>query len=345
MKHLLQKYFITYLFLGSVFIVPVIGFLSNDQKISLQENRNLAQWPKKNEWTFKNIDSYLNDQFGFRHHFINVHKEIKKKFLNKKGGLKAIEGKKGWAFFYGSIEHYEGKIKEKKIDDFINKIKDLKTKSSNIPVAVVVVPNKTFVYNQNLPDYVVKSTQRANTVAKLKSLKDVHIIDLHNILKNSKEETFIKNDTHWNGVGAYISYKEVIKFINKNFKYNLDIKNDIKDIKIDYNYVGDISKMLGEERSFIEENNEIIFKNSFAQLIEKDKGETNQIPDFKNLIGRKKALLFHDSFTEHKFGKYLAESFNEIKTFWSFDFEKHIQDIQIIKPDIIIIQIVDRHIQ
>lgn len=342
---LIKKYFIVYLFLGIGFTVPIIGFLSHDQKISSQENRNLTQWPKKDELTFKRIDSYLNDQFGFRNTFIKIHKKIKKSFFKEKGRFKAVEGKNGWAYFEGCIDHYEGKIKEEKIDSFISNIKDLKLEFPKIPVVVIVIPNKAFIYNKHLPDYVVESPQRFNTIEKLKFLKNLYVLDLYHILKASKEKTFMKNDTHWNGVGAYIAYKEVIRFINENLRYNLDIKNDIKDIKVDYSYSGDISKMLWEEGSFIDENNDIIFKSSAVQLIEKAKNDTPQIPDFKNPKGHKKIILFHDSFSDARFGKYLAETFNEIKTFWSFGFEKHAKDIQTIKPDMIIIQIVDRHIQ
>ena len=340
----LQTHFLTILFLSILFIVPLIGFISAHKEISVKENRALAKLPKLLETKyFQKIDLYLRDHFGFRETFINFYKNIKNSIKTKEG-FKAVLGKNNWAFYSGCINHYEGKMDNKKIDDFIQKIKDLRSTFPKIPIIIIVVPNKTFIYEQYLPDYVVKNPQRFNTIKKLNYIKDINVLDLYPILKKARVKTFMKNDTHWNGVGAYIAYKEIINFINSVSSFNFTIKQDIKEIQSNIKYSGDISSMLDKKDIFVDDNNEVVFKTNFANIIKKTKSKVAQIPDFKNSKGNKNVLIFHDSFTQKNLGKYLAETFYTLKTFWSFDFKKNYKNIIKINPDLILIEIVDRHI-
>lgn len=346
MNELLKKYFIIFFFIGIIILVPLIGLFSTNQTVSIQENRNLATWPNfLDHGYFEKIDDYLNDHFGCREIFIKLHHAVKKTFLKKKGAFKAIMGKNDWAFFEGSVDHYQGKIDEARIDAFIQNIRDLHIKFPNIPMVIIVIPNKTFIYSQHLPDYVVSNPQRFNTISKLKSLERMHILDLYSVLKNTEEKVFLKNDTHWNGVGAYIAYKAIIEFINENTSFDFDIKEDIKEILVKEAQVGDITGMLGVQNVCVDENNIVVFEESSVIVHQKPDFEGLHIPDYTNQNGSGRIMLIHDSFAQAKLAEYLAESFQEIKTFWGFAFKGYEKEIEKINPDLILIEMVDRHIQ
>lgn len=334
------------LILGSV----LVGSFFNIKKVDLVENRNLNKFPRiknSNTKTYLNeVAFYLNDHFGFRKNFIVLNNKMKD-FFNKKESKKAIVGKNDWAFYNGCISHYEGKVSEEIIDNFMERINRFKKNFSNIPIYVIVVPNKAFIYEQYLPDHVVKSSQRFKTIEKLKLLKNIFVLDLYTVLKNNDKQTFMRYDTHWNGFGAYVGYKEIIKFLNKKGGYSLNTKRDIKEIKINYKHRGDLANMLSKPSVFFENNNTIIFEKAFARAIKKQKikSKRRKIPNYINKKGKKRILVFHDSFLQHKLAKLLAETFSEIETIWSFDFKKYQKKIKKIKPELILIEIVDRHIR
>jgi hypothetical protein len=53
----------------------------------------------------------------------------------------------------------------------------------------------------------------------------------------------------------------------------------------------------------------------------------------------------HDSFTPAFLGGYLSESFKELITLWGFKFEKAVRIVEGTQPDLILIELVDRHIK
>ena len=243
------------------------------------------------------------------------------------------------------MDHYQGKIDEERVDAFTQQIKDLRSAFPSIPIVIAVIPNKTFIYSEYLPDYVIESPQRFETITKLKSLNNIDVIDLYPILKNTEEKVFLKNDTHWNGLGAYIAYKEIVEFINKSTAFNFEVKEDIKEISVRDHPIGDISGMLGVQNVCVDDNNLVVFEKSSAISHEKREMEALHIPDYTNQNGRGRIVLFHDSFAQAKLAGYLAETFQEIKTFWGFNFQEHEEEVKEMNPDLILIEVVDRHIQ
>jgi hypothetical protein len=124
---------------------------------------------------------------------------------------------------------------------------------------LIVLPNKSLVYRDYLPDnYNIKYRPALNDYKKIFKNK---LVDTYKILKN-EEDVFYKTDTHINMKGNYFVYNYFIKKLNE--IYNLDIKPhnivlSSKNCKLaELNYgLGDLlwDKNLGNQN--IDENSKI----------------------------------------------------------------------------------------
>lgn len=207
------------------------------------------------------------------------------------------------------------------------------------------MPNKAFVYEDFLPEHIQVSEQRQKIVGALQKIPNLYVIDALEAVKASKEPTYMRHETHWNGWGAYLAYKETILKLKEKFSWPLLLKTDIKEIKPKLDHRGDLAKMLPFNAESIDANNKVVFLETYASQTPKHYPTAAQIPDFKNPKGWGRVFVVHDSFTEHHLGDYLAESFAEMINFWSFDFEKAAIYEKEAKPDLILIQAVDRNIR
>lgn len=325
-----------------LFIVPLAGFLTVE-KVSEQENRTLAVFPTYGEHSiteyFSAISDYANDHFGFREQFVALHDKAKS-LVAKKVRVRVVDGKDDYMYFIDTIEFYTGKMQQEK-ERFRDGLRKLRAHVPDAPIIVVVVPSKGYVYPDKLPDWVERSDIREELMGLAQSVDGVEVIDLLKVLKQPAENLYLKYDSHWNGAGAYRGYQYLMKRLQET-GYPLSIYEGALSDIVDYE--GDLARMAGKKETHKETNIELNFVNSPLQEVAKLYTEAeHNIPDYHNPEGEKTLLLMHDSFAQHGLAKHLAHSFQNIHTMWESSIPQLITAARKAKPDMIMIQIVDRH--
>ena len=160
--------------------------------------------------------------------------------------------------------------------------------SRNIRMLLVVAPNKESIYPEHLPDtiYSVDNTTRLDQFMQYMKLhSDVDIIDLRPALLKAKADgqLFYATDSHWNYLGAFIAYTEVMKKLSAYFPY-LNLKTPTL---ADYNirtisgYTGDLEQLLFMDG---------LFPDQVVQMTPKDPSEANRWNKIQS------AVIYHDSF-------------------------------------------------
>lgn len=267
-----------------------------------------------------------------------------------------VIGKGGWFFYTGeiSIPDYQntaplqtGRLaKLQKNLDRLNM--DLRKKS--ITLLVVIPPNKSTIYPQNMPAQipVIGNPSRLDQLLEYMKLHgDTTILDLRPTLfeASRSQDVYYKTDTHWNDVGAYYAYVEIMRTLA--LHYPLLTPHPISDFK--YTYTGDsirdLPSLMGLS-SYAEEN-WVLVPNFDIQLEE----AKIVLPDERNIrtiINANKQLpnllVFSDSyygslshFIEPHFSRVKTIPFSNEDGVWSLDWIRR-ED-----PDIVVIELVERY--
>lgn len=328
------------------------------------DNRSLATAPElsvKNLNEFPTLyENYFNDNFGFRTQLIKTYFLLKYK-LFKTSTLslqndKAYFGKDDFIFYKLDNEYNDVQSKVRFTQQELENIKkdvlseDLYLKNKNIKFFVVIAPNKSTIYRDELPIYLKYSSSRhrIDQIIDLFKDTDVNIVDLRPVLLSAKKNRriYCKTDTHWNQAGAFLGYKAIIKEIQKDYPTLKALS--LNDFKIENEKLscGDLTTMLGLKGILTETIPVLHYnKNPHSTKISNVKfdslGSNIDVLKYENKPqNAPNVMVFRDSFFTS-----IVPMFAE--TFKNTIYIKSKPDNKVIekeKPDIVIMEIVERNI-
>lgn len=326
------------------------------------EKRTLAKSPKL---SFSNIDSipkqfdrYINDNFEFRTWLIAWNNYIKVKTFkispNKSIGLGADD----WMYFIpkNSNKNIVGKalFSDKELEQIKENIENKNeiAKRYGSKFYLVIAPNKSSIYPENLPYYLnISSNSQSNQLFSfLAQNSNVNCIFLKDAIfaQKSNQLLFYKTDSHWNHNGAFIGFQKIMKELRKDFKsFKLYTQKDYVITSEISPYGGDLAKMLALESAYTRINYNYKPTSKIPIINnQKDSFYTNW-GQYKDLIFTKtcsdsslpKLVMFHDSFTGYQWN-FFGANFSKSVFVWSHDYSEEI--IAREKPDVVIFSIVER---
>lgn len=266
-----------------------------------------------------------------------------------------VVGKGGWLLFNsdGNLDSYQNSnLLTNRLETIHRQIilLDRYFKARGITLIVVVAPNKETIYPNKVPSEIKKvgDESRLDLLLKMFTESDPPIvIDLRQPLQEARAgaQVYYKTDTHWNAYGAYVAYREILSRASQ-------VHPDLQPLGLDqFNLAEtapqtlDLARLLGGD--FAQEPRITILPKFSAQVF------VRQISPFFNASAlidaerqKRKLLIYHDSF---------GIALNE---FLKFNFAKAIyihnngnEDgfvvtdcINILEPDVVVIEIVERDI-
>jgi len=338
-------------------IVPNIAykFVSEDARKNI-ENRTLTEKPIINIDNFQEYPSlyeeYYNDNLPFKDILVRFNSLVKFKVFDKSPADYVIKGEDGWLFYNSkyksdadTIADYQGTNKYtyeelQEIAESLTEKKEFLDKRG-IEFYVYIAPNKSQIYSEYIPKKFVKIDEisRADELVEyLRENTDVKIVYPKEELLNNKGENYLyyKTDTHWNNLGGYIGFVELMKVIDPNYEYKT--LNDLN-ITRKESTSGDLSGMINLNGKIEDIDYDI---NDFnidieVELIE-DKGREINRYESTNKNGRK-LLAYRDSFAISMI-PYLSKEFEESAFVWSAPYSEEQIDKE--KPDVVLLEVVER---
>ncbi len=327
----------------------------NRDYISQKENRTLTQWKPFIEdsgnlnYTFgKDFENWFNDRFYLKSILYE---------LNALTSLcdshwetpRVLKGEEDWLFYKGdnSIRNYQNldpftKEELEKITRYLLSV-DNYCKKRNKQFYFVIAPDKNKIYGEHYPNYILKQTpntdSRANQLTNyISDNTNIKVLYLYDTLKEHKKENqlYYKTDTHWNHLGAYYGYNEIINTINKDFNNNLP-KAEINSVSYK-EFSGDLNKMLPKYLQAQKEFEPITNIRNINHICKKTK-TVKDIQYCTNINNQYNLIMYRDSFTVNLI-PYLSESFKNSKYIWKYDVDKD----EISDKDIVIIETVERYL-
>jgi len=333
------------------------------------ENRRLKKFKEIFEFEAEEVsdflDQYLIDHLSIRNRMIKFYNQLNIfVFRSSPVSIKAVVGKNGWFFMAGEeIKTYNGtelfsenELMEFK-DEMLRRQKIIESYGGKMLFAIV--PNKSNIYPEYMPEHIVKANNVGYGKQLLKYLQEnnLPVIDLYSPLTEAKKfnETYYHTDNHWNDYGAFVASNVILEEITKYFPGVNVLDLNSYPIKKEKEKPGNIAKMFSIENETVEYNYiptpEIGFKSTEKKLnkYKAPEGfvyaEEFEFTRYRNNDSLPSVLIIRDSFGKKPF-PYIAEQSKKcisIYDAWNYGLNEEI--IRGEKPDIVLYLVIESNLK
>lgn len=184
-----------------------------------RSKESLIQFPEK-------FEAYYNDNFGFRNALIQWHSFVKLRWLGESPNPEVVLGKDGWFYLNRdqSIDDFAGQVtlttQELEMIRINLEVRFAWMEDHHIPYVMAVAPNKETIYPEHMPSRLRnpgRPTRLDQILSYLKEYSHLPILDLRPPESQAKSlgTLYFKTDSHWNPLGAYVGYREILHALSK----------------------------------------------------------------------------------------------------------------------------------
>jgi len=192
--------------------------------------RTLTAWPEWGKISFTkwpaNYESWLNDHFPNRNFILYLRALLRNKYLleNTKNVLVSSNN---WLFYswQNTFRDFLGQDKLNTIElakwELAIEGRSAWWSSKGVKYLLVIVPNKSTIYPENLPKFIQKAHESGKLDQILEFLKSnqspVNILDLRTCLNSFKLQfpLYWSTDSHWSGNGLWIASETILNVLNQ----------------------------------------------------------------------------------------------------------------------------------
>jgi alginate O-acetyltransferase complex protein AlgJ len=325
-------------FLGVISLPLVSQALHFAPAVSDHENRRLARRPPLSLSAASinafpaAFDAYYSDHFGFRSQLIRCHSLWKLRLFHVSPSPRVILGKEGWLFDDATVDYFRAPaLTAEELEKWRLFLEERQrfVEAEHLPYLAVIAPSPCSIYPEFLPDSVrrgARETRLDQLLEYLRRHSHVRILDVRPALLEAKAagRLYNRTDTHWNDLGAYVAYREIIRALAPTSPGISPLPASAFELRKSPVPGGDIARLLAVPEFFPEEKVELEPRvPRRSQVAEWLPEESNPPAAFSMKIGdpsMPRAIVFHDSFTYASLYPFLAEHFREIWFHWNHYF-------------------------
>ncbi len=191
------------LFFTVILIIPLFTLFGEKEKVSYNENKVLAQFPKfsfagyKSRSFMNGVSDFLSDHFVLRESFIKAKNSVEKAI-----GKTEINGV---IEVNGSLIQTFRNVDYKLTDKNLVSLNRLKAKNADIPFYFVPVITAQEKIKSEIPSYLAVESEKEYIDYCCGNLEEIKTIDVSDAVKNT-EYAFYRTDHHWTTESAFNSY-------------------------------------------------------------------------------------------------------------------------------------------
>lgn len=342
--------------------VPLAGTIAGvDEKATMEENREAAEWPgwpgdraSLASWPDRFTKAFA-DRFAYRSALVRLQARARVDALGTSPTPDVLIGREPWLFYGtdGAIEDITGvrPFSAAELDAWRDTLQHTQDwlADRGIPYLFVIAPDKPWIYPEALPDGLNRHAERARVnqlVAHLAAHSTVRVLDLRPSLEAARESErlYYHTDTHWNELGAYVAYREIMSRVGPQIGESPRPRTDFAARPVSKTGY-DLARMLGLGRVLVEDEVQLDPANGrVARVVE-------PVDAVRALMNPRvvtegpphgpSALVFRDSFGSAVI-PFLAEHFSRAVFVWQNNFEPALVDSE--RPTVVIQEWVSRHL-
>lgn len=262
-----------------------------------------------------------------------------------------LVGKEGWLQFSseGNLNDYQNaSIAPAQLERIHQKLEALNKElaARGITLIVIVAPSKATIYPDKVPEKLEKINEQSRLDLFLDLMKQTnssYVIDLRPALIQASQnhQIYYKTDTHWNALGAYIAYREIMNTLSQAHPELQPYELDQFQWKESNPIVMDLPRLMSAD--FIREPwTELRPKFDAISHLQRFSSQSDGSMSWGYHGQEKTLVMYHDSFgiTLHQFlrhhfkaAMFIPHRNSELsKTPW----------INVANPDIVIIEVAER---
>ncbi len=310
----------------------------------------------------KNFEKYYEKKFPFRKKILYQRNYLYSRYIGVSPVDRVILGKEKWLFLrrlndIDSEINYSisiDKFKKHELEYWFNLFRERYQflKKRGIELLIVLVPNKSTIYSEYLPDSIRKVTGGIRA-EQLKNYFDgnseIKVLYLKDLLLANKGvyPVYHRTDSHWTHYGAWLAYREIIVNLSQRFKGAVPFEFEkFPKRKMKTPSKADLASMLALNKSFYREDFQRLFTPPGSGIrhsrLKRFKYKKIRTEVYSNKNGTlPKTIMIHDSFGRG-LKKFMAATFSEIIFLrdWGFNFFPDLIERE--KPEIVIYELAER---
>lgn len=281
----------------------------------------------------------ISENYLWRKNFISIYNSFKY-MVGDRVFANAIVGKDGGFYFIGdkSIPDHQktdpiNVSKMKRLTHLLLQLKN-KTIENGGEFLLVIPPNKSTIYPQNMPNEIpvlgeISSLDRL--LSYIYENSDIETLDLRPTLiqASTDKEVYYQTDTHWNCSGAFYAYESILLTLQISYP------------ELENHPLSDFDILFSEDAKF-----------DIASSLGLDITEPNQYvsPKFQTDFSATETpsvFILHDSFYDVCLDDFMGTGFKDIHAlpYNSAEIGDYLQVIDDKKPDIVIVEFVERFME
>jgi hypothetical protein len=344
-------------------IIPLVSTDLRNGVVSQRENRILADRPPLSSMNhprafIQKFTQWYNDHVGLREKFLTLYQMINRQGPQyKEGILTYVTGKDGHHFFTGIshelIAKFQGRpvFSDEQLETFAKKLTAIKNylDERGIPLILMFCTDKEAVYPEYYPETVLRgpeSIQLDLITDYLKKNSSADVFNIREALAAQKGRYLLYPKAppgdlaHYNEIGAFFAYRELMKHINVYFPEIVPCSLDNINIDCDKNGTASITFKKKPAYKKLDE--------SFFDNVTVNRPFSWENMAFENTgTGSLTALFLRDSYSgfgadDAFFSKYVAQNFSKTIMIHYNNTHNLKQYIDTFRPGIVVFESTER---
>jgi alginate O-acetyltransferase complex protein AlgJ len=352
--------------LAAVFVlaiaVPLVGTIAGvGAEVSDEENREAAPWPgmphdltELSGWPEAFTRSFA-DHVAFRSELVRWHAAVRVEWLKSSPTPDVLLGRDGWLFYGsdGAVEDYAASrpFSEPELAAWRTTLQNTQDwlDAHRVAYVFVVAPDKHWVYPELMPEGISWGPGPSRVdqlIGDLRTHSTVRVVDVRGALRAARgaERLYHLTDTHWNDIGAYVAYEQVMRALEPQVGVGPRPRGELELRRIPRSGM-DLARMLGLGRVMVEDDLQLEPKGGRRSRVIEPARPGRALMDARVVTegpaGAPRALVFRDSFGSAMI-PFLSEHFSRAVYVWQNNFDTEIVLDE--RPAVVIQEWVGRHL-
>ena len=254
-----------------------------------------------NEDFLSDLGDYFEDNFAFRDRFVDANALVYGKAFNTSTTDQVVLGSDDWMFYSNTLNDYKSDhlMSDRGLFNIVHNLSLMQdyVNENGSKFILTIAPNKNSLYGEHMPyNYALSDSEDANNMERLEPLlaeAGINYVNLFEVFEETDEELYLKQDSHWNNVGAALAFDKIMQQTDLEYEDYSSLSYTIKK-----DHEGDLAAMVYPNSLSTEENYYYDKDWNYEYVYD----VTDNMDDWIETISDKNAdaslLMYRDSFGE-----------------------------------------------